>query len=227
MPLHAVHGETPAQGAAAADLDGIAQRGLARGLADQAPIDALLALAQHLDHAAGAVDRWPLLIAGDQEGDRAAVLRIAAHKFLAGGHHGRQPALHVGRAAAVQERRPGSPAQRDRDRHSSSGPRAARRRYGRQNKTPEPPLPRLAQKLSTGPKRRFSTANPMAARRSVIRAWQPPSAGTDRWRAQSAPPSISRYRTSRCRARHQKRSTGGLAPQIVPQAVRRRAPRRR
>ena len=33
----------------------------------------LAALAQHLDHAAGAVDRRSFLVAGDQEGDRAAM----------------------------------------------------------------------------------------------------------------------------------------------------------
>ncbi len=75
VPLNPVYRQAPAQAAATADFDGIAQRVLARGLADQTPVNALLALAQHLDHPTGAIDGRPLLIAGDQEGDGAAMLR--------------------------------------------------------------------------------------------------------------------------------------------------------
>src|ERR1700733_10152649 len=41
VSLNSVHGETSAQAAAAPDLDGVAQRILARRLADQAPVDTL------------------------------------------------------------------------------------------------------------------------------------------------------------------------------------------
>src|SRR3984957_20650536 len=67
VSLNAMYGEAPAQRAAPADLDGVAKCEFARRLADQAPIDGLAALAQHLDHSARAVDRWPFFIAGDQE----------------------------------------------------------------------------------------------------------------------------------------------------------------
>src|SRR5712675_3478945 len=39
MPLNSVHRETPAQAAAPADFDGVAEGALARRLPDQAPVD--------------------------------------------------------------------------------------------------------------------------------------------------------------------------------------------
>ena len=60
--------------------------------------------------------------------------------------------------------------------HSSSGPVGTTSVCPAKQNT-GPPLPRLAQKLSTGPKRRCSTLKPMASRRSAIKAWQPPSVG--------------------------------------------------
>ena len=88
VSLNPMDRQTPAQTAASADFDGIAQRVLARGFPDQAPVDALLALAQHFDHPTGAIDGRPFLIAGDQEGNRAAMLRVLSDEFLAGGQHG-------------------------------------------------------------------------------------------------------------------------------------------
>ncbi len=103
MPLNSVHRETPAQAAAPADFDGVAEGALARRLSDQAPVDGLVALAQRLHHAARAVDRRALLVAGDQECDRAAMRRVPCHEFLAGRQHGREAALHVGSPAPIQE----------------------------------------------------------------------------------------------------------------------------
>ncbi len=102
VPLHAVHREPPAQAPPAADLDGVAEQALARRLSHQAPVDGLVAAAQHLDHAASAVDRGSLLVAGDQKRDAAGMSGIPGDEFLAGGHHRGEAALHVGGAPAVQ-----------------------------------------------------------------------------------------------------------------------------
>ena len=40
-----------------------------------------------------------------------------------------------------------------------------------------PSRPRFAQKLSTGPKRKFSTSNPTLSRRAAISGWHPASVG--------------------------------------------------
>ena len=42
------------------------------------------------------------LVAGDQEGDLAAVVRVVLHEALAGDHHRGQAAFHVGGAAAAE-----------------------------------------------------------------------------------------------------------------------------
>ena len=76
---------------------------LARWLADDAPVDFLAALAQRFDHLLGAVDRRAFLIAGDQVGDGALVLRVRAHEVFGGGDHGGERAFHVGRAAPEQQ----------------------------------------------------------------------------------------------------------------------------
>ncbi len=60
------------------------------------------ALHQRLDHALGAVDRRAFLVAGDQEGDRAAMAGVLGDEALGGRHHRRQAALHVGGAAAIE-----------------------------------------------------------------------------------------------------------------------------
>ena len=70
-------------------------------------------------------------------------------------------------------------------RHSSSGPVGTTSVCPAKQNT-GPPLPRLAQKLSTGPKRRLSTLKPMASSRSIISAWQPPSVGLTEARAISS-----------------------------------------
>ena len=102
VALHALHGEAAAVGTAAADLDRVADALLAGGLAHDAPVDARAARLEFLDHALGAVDRWAFLVAGDQEGNGARVLRVLGHEGLGGGQHGGEAALHVCRAAPVQ-----------------------------------------------------------------------------------------------------------------------------
>src|SRR5205814_190608 len=102
MPLHAVHGEAGAQGAATTHLDGVGDRDSARGLTHDAPIEALAPLAQDLRPTPRPIDRWTLLITGDQKCDRSLVSGVRRDELLAGGDHRRKSALHVGRSAAVQ-----------------------------------------------------------------------------------------------------------------------------
>jgi hypothetical protein len=56
VALNAVHGELAGQRAAAADLDRIAERVRAAGLADDAPVDLLAASFQRFDYATRTVD---------------------------------------------------------------------------------------------------------------------------------------------------------------------------
>src|ERR1017187_8645811 len=103
MTLHAVHRQAPRQRAAATDLDGIADAVLAGGLTDDAPVDALAALAQRFDHTLGAVDRRAFLVAGNQKGECATVVGIRSDEILGGGDHGRESAFHVRGPAAVEQ----------------------------------------------------------------------------------------------------------------------------
>ena len=103
VTLHAMHRQAAGQRAAAADLDRVAEFLLARRFADDAPVDLLTALAQRFDHLLGAVDRGAFLVAGDQVGDRALVLRVRLHEVFGGRDHGGERALHVGGAAAKQQ----------------------------------------------------------------------------------------------------------------------------
>src|ERR1700676_4620965 len=84
MPLNSVYRETPAQAAAPADLDGVAEDTLARRLADQTAVDGLFAFAQHFNYPARAVHRRPFFVAGYQECDGAAIGRILVDEFFAG-----------------------------------------------------------------------------------------------------------------------------------------------
>src|SRR5262249_51821364 len=83
-----------------ADLDGVADGGLAGGLADDAPVDTLLSGGQRFDDALRAVDRRPFLVARDQVSDRPLMVRVSAHELLGRGDHRGQPALHICCAAA-------------------------------------------------------------------------------------------------------------------------------
>src|SRR6202011_5986325 len=48
-------------------------------------------------------DRRSFLIAGDEEGNGAAVLRVLPNEFFTGREHRREAAFHVRSAAAVQQ----------------------------------------------------------------------------------------------------------------------------
>jgi hypothetical protein len=102
VALDAMHGQPAGQRAAPADLDRVTERALAGRLANHAPVDLLSAGAQQLDDPSRAVDRRTFLIAGQQEGQRAAVTRVPRDEACRCGHHRREPGLHVGRAAPVQ-----------------------------------------------------------------------------------------------------------------------------
>ena len=75
VALHAVNGEPPAEGAAAADLDVSPMR--ARWMARPTTHQSMRSprARERFHHALGAVHRRPFLVTGDQEGDRAVVLR--------------------------------------------------------------------------------------------------------------------------------------------------------
>lgn len=71
MALHAVDIKRAGLRAAAADLDGVAQRLDIGGLAQHAMVERLAALGGPFQELDGAVDGDVFLVAGDQEGDRA------------------------------------------------------------------------------------------------------------------------------------------------------------
>jgi hypothetical protein len=102
VALHAVHREPARERAAPADLDRVAERFVAGGLAHHAPVDLLAARLQHLDDAPGSVHGRPFLVAGEQEGEGAAVVGMPGQEALGGRDHGGEPALHVRGPAAVE-----------------------------------------------------------------------------------------------------------------------------
>ena len=102
VSLRAMDGQPARQRSAAPDLDCVAEHLVAAGLADDAPVDALTARSKRFDHAFRAVDGRSFLVAGEQEGERATMIRIAGDESLRGDHHRRETALHVRRAAAVK-----------------------------------------------------------------------------------------------------------------------------
>ena len=157
VSLHAMHGQPRAQGAAAANFDGVAEGGLARGLTDDAPVDARTARGKHFDYPLGAVRRRALFIARDEQGERAAMRTVRVQKFLGGGGHGGKPALHIGSAAPVKHsvahrRREGvrTPILEGTCGHDIGVPGEAQERFCAL-------AVRVAQKLSTLPNRRRST----------------------------------------------------------------------
>ncbi len=102
VALHAVDHQLAGHGAAAAVLDHVADL-LHRGrFADDAVVELFAACLQLIADDHGAVDGRAFFVAGDQEADRAPVVRMRCDEFLDGDHHRRQRGLHVGRAASVQ-----------------------------------------------------------------------------------------------------------------------------
>src|SRR3569833_827746 len=102
VTLHAMNGQSAAEGAASAYLDRVADRLLARRLTDDAVVDALLASRQGLHDALGTLDGPAILITGGQESDRALVVRVGCNKRLSRRHHGREATLHFSCSAAVE-----------------------------------------------------------------------------------------------------------------------------
>ena len=103
MALHAVDRQPAGHAAAPADLDHVAERIGRSRLADDAGVEALRRVPQPSQHLFRAVDRDPLLVAGDQQADRAGeAVAARRHKPLGGGDERGDRPLHVHRAAAAQ-----------------------------------------------------------------------------------------------------------------------------
>src|SRR4051794_37733200 len=75
VALHAADDESAGERAAAADLEGVAQRVRICRLAEQAMAEALATRLGPIEKLAGSVDRRPLFISGDEEGDGAGRAR--------------------------------------------------------------------------------------------------------------------------------------------------------
>src|ERR1700674_1402969 len=104
VALHAAHLQRAVQAAAPSDLDRLAETlGVGR-LPDQAVIGALAFLLHPGEHLARAVDGRPLLVASDEQADRAVELAAPRLGVVDGrrGEAGDRP-LHVGGAPAVEE----------------------------------------------------------------------------------------------------------------------------
>jgi hypothetical protein len=102
MALYAAYGKGRAQGAAPAVLDHVTDQGGARRLADDAPVQALLACRQTLDHGLGAMMGRAFFVAGDQIGDLAPMIRVFGDETFSCNNHRRQAAFHIGGAAAAK-----------------------------------------------------------------------------------------------------------------------------
>ena len=102
MPLFPLDPDGGAEGAAPAHLDHVPEIPGAGGLPDDAEVDSLPPLGQHVQHRQGAVPRDPLLVAGDQECNRAPVFRMRGNELLTGADERRDAALHVRGSPSVQ-----------------------------------------------------------------------------------------------------------------------------
>ncbi len=95
-------GEEAVEAAAPADLDHVAELLGAGRLADDAGIERLAALRHPVEELARAVDRRGLLVAGDEEADRAVEIAAVCEEARRGGDETGDRALHVGGAAAIE-----------------------------------------------------------------------------------------------------------------------------
>jgi len=102
VALFAVNGHGGAQRTAPPHPQRVAELFRAGGLSHHAPVDRFVAGAQRVHHAAGAVPGRALLVAGDQQRDRAAVFGVFAGKVDPGADHGRDAGFHVGGAPALE-----------------------------------------------------------------------------------------------------------------------------
>ena len=138
MPLLAVHDHLGIEIAAPADLDLVAHHLGACRLAHETAVHHLAPGFHPLQHLDGAVDAGALLVAGDEEGDRAALEPAGLDVIERGGDEAGDAALHVGRAPAIKnavgnlrvERRMRPPAFLA-DRHDIGVPREAQMRRAR------------------------------------------------------------------------------------------------
>lgn len=103
MALLADNLQKAAEAAPAAILEGIAEALVTGGLAHQTPVDLFPPGLQGLDHPRRAIDGGAFLVAGDEKGNGAGMVRMVADKVLGRGHHGRDLALHVAGATAIKE----------------------------------------------------------------------------------------------------------------------------
>ena len=177
VALHAVHRQPAAEGAAAADLDGVAEDALRSRARRRRTSRCARRVRASISHdALRAVHRRAFLVAGDQEGDRALDAPGAPRRTP----RWRSPSPPVRsscrRRRARRACRRGSWARRGPCVHSSSGPgrhhvgvpgEAEHRAAGAVGR-PEVLDVAVAQRLDL---------KPSAARRAVITAWQPSSAG--------------------------------------------------
>ncbi len=89
MPLDAAHQQLSGERAAAAVLQGVAERVDRGRLAHDAVVDQLLAALQFLDHAHRTVDCRAFLVRGEEQGDGAGVLRPLGNEDFGSDHKGR------------------------------------------------------------------------------------------------------------------------------------------
>ena len=106
MTLLAGHRQRAVERAAPADLDGVAQHGRIGRLAEQAMVEFFAALGGPCQELHRPVDGDALLVAGDEERDRARRPAAVGGKMIeARCHRAGDGALHVDRAAAVERPR--------------------------------------------------------------------------------------------------------------------------
>ena len=102
MPLDAAHRQRAGQGAAPPDAQQVAQSLLGRRFAGEAVVDVLAAGTEMFDDAAHAIDGVALFVRGQQQGNRAPVMRMPRNELLQRQHECGHAALHVGGTASVQ-----------------------------------------------------------------------------------------------------------------------------
>ena len=102
VTLHALDDQLAGKRAAPAVLDRVAELAYRGGLADDAVIEQFAARLELFHHPHRAVHRHAFFVRGEQQRDRALVLRVCGDEFLGRADEGRDGRLHVRSAAAVQ-----------------------------------------------------------------------------------------------------------------------------
>src|SRR5690606_23727820 len=101
MALLATDEQTRIQRAAPAILHHVADQFGTGGFADDAPVDLLATLSERLHHPYGTVHCRPFLIAGDQEGDGAAMSGVVRNEALYRYVRGGKAVLRVGCTVSI------------------------------------------------------------------------------------------------------------------------------